>query len=688
MDCTNCALGIKRTLDKSGFQNVDVDFASGRVSFEEEDEGSLAQAVKSIESLGYKVENSSGSKKGWFHKLENRLLICSLFTLPLLAHMFLPWHFLHSPWVQLVLASPVYLIGLFFFGRSALNSVRAGVANMDVLVILGASAAFFYSLSGTLFNLGPRYQFYESAATIITVIMLGNLLEKRSVRSTTAVVDELEKLSGETARRIIKETDHIEEIRVDELQVGDWVQINMGDAIPADGLVLFGKGACDEALMSGESLPVAKGPGDKVLAGSTLQQGNIRIEVQAKGNETVLSGIIRLVHKAQKDKPRLQNLADRISAVFVPAVVAASILAFLFSFFLLDTGFQEALMRGIAVLVVACPCALGLAIPTAVMVGIGLAARRGILIKKASLFDPLSRSRDIVFDKTGTLSTGRFIVTEFTCTAIEEEEALRLIYNLEKHSNHPLAIGLREFTGRRAPLPLSEIQEIPGEGIKAVLQNGEHVFLGSSSAGESHLELRIGQETKARITLSDSLRPEAAAALSAITKLGLRPVLLSGDREENAVLLAKTLNISEVHAGVKPAQKLEFITRLSQEKHCIMVGDGINDAPALGRASVGISFGNAAGISMNAAQIILLEKDLRHIPSLIRLSRLTQRTIRQNLFWVFFYNILMIPLAALGYLDPMIAAVAMALSDVIVVLNSLRLRWTYLRSESRLLQSF
>ncbi|HNW99664.1 MAG TPA: cation-translocating P-type ATPase [Bacteroidales bacterium] len=399
MGCTNCALGIKKQLEKEGFHDVNVDFASGEVNFSDADKTLVQKAIQKIQSMGYTVlEDVHGEKKN-FLTIEVEFIVSLIFTLPLLVAMFLPFHFLHQPVFQLVLSIPVFLIGLWHFGRSAFQSLKSGVPNMDVLIILGATASFIYSLYGTIFNLGHDYQFYETTASIITLILLGNLLEHRSVKRTTSAIDELVKLQKIKAKKIIisEDAENIEEIDASKIKNGERFLVNTGDRIPTDGTIYWGHGSIDESMISGESIPVDKTKNDNVVGGTILLNGSIKIIATATGKDTVLSQIIEMVKRAQQDKPRMQNLADKISAIFVPLVVGISVITFLISFLFAGVSFQSSLMHSIAVLVIACPCALGLAIPTAVIVGIGRVAKNGILIKGGSTLEKFSEIKQIVF---------------------------------------------------------------------------------------------------------------------------------------------------------------------------------------------------------------------------------------------------------------------------------------------------
>lgn len=693
MSCTNCALGIRRTLEKEGFHNVSADFATGEVHFEVADESRLPLAVKRIESLGYHVndviETGQVSKKG-LAPIEKKFWFTAVFTIPLILHMFLPVGILHNDLFQLALTIPVFIVGFLHFGRSAWSSLRSGVANMDVLIFLGSTAAFVYSLIGTIYGLGHEYMFYETSASIISIVLLGNMLEHRSVRKTTSAIDDLVRLQKNTARRLVIEMNEgqetIEEVDASLVESGERVLVNTGDKIPVDGEIYWGAGSVDESLISGESVPVDKQKGDKVVGGTLLASGTLRVKATETGKDTVLSQIIELVRNAQKDKPRLQNLADKISMVFVPTVVILALLTMAFWFFGADLPFRDSLMRGIAVLVIACPCALGLAIPTAVSVGLGRFAKNGILIKGGTAIDKFSAIDTVVFDKTGTLTTGHFRLKNLECFGKSEQEVRSLLFSMEKHSNHPIARAISRFYKGAGQIQFETVNEQKGLGIEAIDKEG-NVFLAGSyniashltSDDSHHVYLLMNDQLIAWLDLEDEIKPGAAELISFLRKKGLRTVLLSGDRQSRCDFIASELGIEEVYAEKLPDQKLQVIEDLSAEGKVAMVGDGINDAPALAKAYVGVSMSDATQVAVKSADVILLKGDLSLLSKTFGATRTTLRTVKENLFWAFFYNVSAIPLAMIGMLTPIVAAFAMAASDVIVVLNSLRLKTRKLR---------
>lgn len=686
MDCNNCAAGISRFLERKGMQDVFVSFSTKDVRFRQGEQPVPIEDIKAgIRKLGYTIIEDTPAEPFW--TLEKKLLISAVLTAPLLLHHFammagLHWHWLENAWVQLALCLPVYVLGAWHFGRSALGSLRSGVPNMDVLIFIGSTAAFIYSLIGAVLG-EPKYIFFETAATIITLVLAGNWLEKRAVAQTTTAIGELSRLQVEKARKIMP-SGAVVLIDKDDIAKGDLLQVNEGDKIPADGIVEAGNAWVDESMLTGESLPVEKRPGDTVIGASLLQSGNMRMRVQAAGRDTVLSQMIELVRTAQQDKPAIQRLADRISAVFVPVVVSIAALTFLIGYFGFQISPQQALMNAIAVLVISCPCAMGLATPTAVMVGVGRLARNGILVKGGQTVETLAQIRNIVFDKTGTLTTGAFRIKNIALHTPDAHKICALIHHLEQHSSHPVAQALvQEMNGRMngTVVELQDIEEQKGIGVSARDAQGNVYKIGSArilpasaAAGAAAVFLTQNDQLLAAIELDDEMKPDAAETVSFLKKQHIHPVILSGDKAEKTGAVAASLGIQDYYAEQLPAQKLERIAALSAQAPTAMVGDGINDAPALSRATLGISLSNASQAAIQSAQIILLNGRLDRLRDALHISKHTVLTIRQNLFWAFAYNIVAIPLAAAGYLSPMWGALFMAFSDVVVIGNSIRLK--------------
>ncbi len=680
MTCTNCALGIQKYLEKEGLEGVFVDFSSEEVIFDLARPERLPIIVQGIRKLGYEVSDPDQIQEGRFSRVEIFFAISAVFTLPLLLHMFLSWHWLHNPWVQLGLTVPVFVLGMYHFGKSAISSLKSGVPNMDVLIVVGAGAAFGYSLFGTLTQAGPDFLFYETAASIITLVLLGNVLEHRAVQRTTSAIRELAALQPGVARRYLPDG-KLETVPVAKIRRGDELQVNQGDRLPVDGSILDGEGAVDSSMITGESLPSELQTGDAVVGGTVLVSGQVRMAAGAVGKDSTLAKIIDLVKRAQADKPTLQKLADRISAVFVPVVLAISLLTFLISFFAVQLPLSDSIIHAVAVLVIACPCAMGLATPTAVVVGLGRASKLGMLIKGGRTLESFAGIRRIVFDKTGTLTTGRLSLQKFQVLEGSRAEAEAVIHSLERHSSHPIAKALVAAFQQTAAMDITQVRETKGLGLQGWDNAGNQYQLGSFRLAEglttdlSHdLFLLKNGRLAAVLDLEDEIRPEAREAIAYFQEQKIETVLLTGDREAKARKVAAELGIKEVFAEQMPDQKLAHIERWSQEAATAMVGDGINDAPALARSTVGISLGEATQIAIQSAEVVLLSGRLDALINLHKLSKQTVLTIRQNLFWAFFYNSLAIPLAAFGFLRPILGAATMALSDVVVIGNSLRLR--------------
>ncbi len=691
MDCSSCALTITKNLQKQGLKKVNVNFATGEASFELTEQQRLPSIIKSINGIGYRVVGKKESEAGGMSFLEKKFYITLPFTTTLFfSHMLLGHDSaLNQPLVQLALCIPVFLIGLFHFGKSAWGSLKTGAPNMDVLIAIGSTAAFFYSLAGTILYSGSHevhnYVFYETAATIITLVLLGNVLEHRSVKQTTTAIGELSRLQPHKARRVENHngTEQITEIETSSLKTGDILQINNGDGIPLDSEVISGNASLDESMITGESLPVDKCPGDKIIGGTVVVSGNLRAKVERTGNDTILSGIISLVKNAQQAKPAIQKLGDRVSTIFVPSVLLIALATFLGSWLLFHLPPARSLMNSIAVLVISCPCAMGLATPTAVMVGIGRAARNGVLIKGGNTLEELSKVKSIVFDKTGTLTTGEFSIKKIEYhNGVSPEEVNAVLFHLEQRSSHPIARSVaNHFIGKTGAVQLSLVREEKGLGMLASDAQGNEWGIGSfRMAGESskeHHDIYVMKNgaLAATIDVSDTLKQNAKETIAALKAMGIKPILLSGDRRSKCEEIATQLGIDEVYSEQLPQQKLDIISKLVAQHPAAMVGDGINDAPALARATVGISMGSATQVAIQSAQVVLLKKnDLSQVEFAMRISKHSLLTIKQNLFWAFFYNVVAIPIAAIGYLSPMVGALSMAFSDVIVIGNSIRLK--------------
>lgn len=703
MTCANCALTIHKFLEKEGMREVKVNALGGDVSFEMNGNHTQEDLARGIKGLGYRVVGAvakTGKKLNFLHTSLQRFWFCFPFTVLIMLPM-IPWvkmPFLMNPGVQLSLCIPVYIVGMSFFGKSAIKSLRNGMPNMNVLVAMGATAAFVYSVYGIVIHQAMHYLFFETASAILTIVFLGNYLEDISLQSTQRALNALASSQKVMANMIAYDNQHQEHIfpvENTQLKPGDLVLIRSGEQVPMDCKILWGEAFINESIITGESLPVHKQAKDKLIGGSMLQDGTIKAQVTAIGNETILSGIINLVKRAQGDKPPVQQLADKISAVFVPAVIAIAGVTFVISWMVLG-DFTPSLMRSIAVLVIACPCAMGLATPAAIAVGLGRGARNGILFRNATSLELFKDIRQVVFDKTGTLTTGALTISHYqimVLSAVDHDHQFtepldsdpdldfrKLVYSLEKYSNHPIARAITKQWKTKSEMKWSKVEEIKGVGIKAIDTNNNQYTIGSFRVAEhvtgdhTHDAYIIRNERLIGwIDLKDELRAEAKSVVAYLRARGIRTFLLSGDRLSKCQQIADELSIDEVIAEQSPEQKLQKIDELNKLLPTVMIGDGINDAPALAKATIGISLSEASQIALQTAQVVLMGSGLKNLPAALGLGRQTYVTIKQNLFWAFIYNIIAIPVAALGFLTPTIGALVMGLSDVVLALNSVRL---------------
>lgn len=700
MDCATCALTINKFLTREGMRDVRVNFATGDVSFDLNGNITQQKVLRGLEDLGYRVlkdntgEVKSSSGKSWIDQLtfrshRQRFWFCLPFSLVLMLHMipgihevsYLSW--LMDPLVQLALCLPVYWTGMRFFGVSAYKSLRNRMPNMNVLIALGATAAFVYSLYGT-FTHQSDYIFYETAATVITLVFLGNWIEEKTIQSTQSQLNKLAKSQVIMANMIAYDAafnENIFPVESTALRAGDLILIKAGEQVPADCKILWGEAGVNEAIITGESLPVAKGAKDLLIGGSVLVDGTVKAQVTAVGEESVLSGIIHMVKSAQGEKPPVQQMADKISAVFIPVVIGIAALTFIVNLFVLG-DFTPSLMRAIAVLVIACPCAMGLATPAAIAVGLGRGARNGILFRDATSLENFKNIRQVVFDKTGTLTTGDFTVSAYRITdpSFSDEDFKNLVYAIEKYSNHPMAKSLTRAWKSGAQIRWKKVEEVKGKGVRAEDKDGNEYWAGSyrvasglTSEQDHQVYITRNNLLIGFIDLADEIRPEARQVVDYFRRKNIRTILLSGDRNSRAHQVADNLHIDEVIAEKTPEEKWRIIGEKNAESPVAMVGDGINDAPALAKATIGISMSDASEIAMQTAQVVLMGHGLKHLPTALGLGRHTYQTIQENLFWAFSYNIIAIPVAAFGLLTPMFGALVMAFSDVVLAMNSGRL---------------
>lgn len=710
MTCAACANRIEKVLQQiDGIEQATVNLAtdSASVTFVP---GTIdaAKIIASIEKLGYdatekrsSAETSTAKEKA-LQQMKRKLIISAILSVPLLLtmldHLFgivIPEIFMH-PLFQFLLATPIQFIIGYPFYIGAYRSLRSKSANMDVLVAMGTSAAYFYSIYETVQSLRlPDYDphlYFETSAILITLILFGKYLEANAKGRTKQAISRLLKLQAKEAR-VIRDGKEVM-IPVEAVVVGDRLIIKPGEKIPVDGTIVKGNTSIDESMLTGESLPVAKGVNDDVIGATLNKNGTIEIVATKVGKDTALAAIIQAVEEAQGSKAPIQRLADQISGIFVPIVVLIALVTFaVWLIFIAPGNVEAALVAAISVLVIACPCALGLATPTSIMVGTGRAAENGILFKGGEHLERTHELDTIVLDKTGTITKGTPEVTDF----IGDETVLSLLASTEKSSEHPLAEAIVEYAVAQK-IPFEEVdtfRAIPGHGVKATIQD-QTVLVGTrrllqqynidyekyatdmlrlENEGKTVMLIAVNDQCKGIIAVADTVKETAAEAISALQEEGIEVIMLTGDNERTAQAIAKQVGITHVIAEVLPEDKAQTIKALQEEgKYVAMVGDGINDAPALATADIGIAIGTGTEVAIEAADVTLLGGDLLLLPKAIKLSRATMRNIRQNLFWAFAYNSAGIPIAAAGLLAPWIAGAAMAFSSVSVVTNALRLK--------------
>ncbi len=717
MNCAACASRIEKGLNRmAGVEHASVNLATetAKVSFYQ-GEVEVSDLVKKVEQLGYGAKPKDKGKAGTDHKQQElkrkklRFILSLLLSLPLLWTMVSHFSFLSflwmpdwlmNPWIQLAFATPVqFVVGAPFY-KGAWNALRNKSANMDVLVALGTSAAYFYSLFAMLIMPELVYErglYFETSAVLITLILLGKLLETRAKGKASDAISKLMELQAKTAL-VIREDREVT-IPFEEVKTGDLVIVKPGEQIPVDGEIVRGSSAVDESMLTGESVPVEKQAGDEVIGATVNQHGQLVFKATKVGKDTKLAQIIRVVQEAQGSKAPIQRIADQISGIFVPIVVGISVLTFIVWYFLLEPYlFAEALEKAMAVLVIACPCALGLATPTSIMAGSGRAAEWGILFKGGEHLELAQQTTMVILDKTGTVTNGTPELTDVIISDNRErEQVLRLAGAAEKNSEHPLAQAIVEGLAKEKVVfadPQS-FEAIPGYGVKAEA-DGRKILIGTrrlmnrSGIDTAHIEGQLIQleeqgktamiiavdcECAGILAVADTVKETSRSAIERLQQMGLKVAMITGDNKRTAEAIAKQVGIDNVLSEVLPEGKADEVRKYQQRGEKVaMVGDGINDAPALATADLGIAIGTGTDIAMEAGDITLMSGDLKQIADALMISRETMKNIRQNLFWALGYNSLGIPVAAMGLLAPWLAGAAMALSSVSVALNALRLQ--------------
>lgn len=726
MTCASCVARVEKVVSKfEGIKNVSVNFASEKVSFEVEDDNvDLNKIADTVREYGYemKIEDSSETSEdkstdtddepdAHYNQLKKDFIIALTFTLPVFViSMSLDFGLLDSFWklsgdytnkIFLILTTPVMFISGKRFFTTAWNNLKHLSAEMNTLVAVGTGAAYGYSVVSTLF---PRiissagetpHVYFETAGVIITLILLGRLLEHRAKRKTSSAIKKLLQLRPDEAT--VKRNDGEIRIPYKDLRIGDIVVVKPGEKIAADGKIIKGASAVDESMLTGESIPVEKTEGSQVIGGTINKNGSFDFVVEKLGDNSMLGKIIRLVEEAQGTKAPIQKLADKIAGIFVPVVIVLAILTFTAWLIFGGTGFDTALINFVAVLIIACPCALGLATPTAIMVGTGLGAGSGILIKNGETLEELRNIQKIVLDKTGTITEGNPTVAEVITKNISRDALLVIVASIENRSEHPLAKAVVEYakTQKVNIEEANSFESRTGFGVTAKIKDVSY-SLGNiklmeeldvdisdyideygklSDEGKTIIFISKEKEMLGLISIEDPVKVTSANAVKTLKQMGLDVIMLTGDNEKAAKSIAEKVKIENYRAEVLPQNKIEKVKELQAAGYKVaMVGDGINDAPALAQADVGISIGTGTDIAIESGDVSLIHGDLQDVVKALKLSGKTIKTIKQNLFWAFVYNTIGIPLAALGMLNPMIAALAMAFSSVSVVSNSLRLK--------------
>jgi Cu+-exporting ATPase len=718
MHCASCALNTEKALKKvEGVKSVNVNFASSKALVELADpKVTVTDLVKAVKNAGYSAKMNvaekdiEAGKKREYQKIFNKFLFAAILSLPILIismpQILMPFgvnaetlmEFSGRKLLLFVLTTPVQFYAGWQFYTGAYKAARSKTTNMDTLVALGTSAAYFYSVLTTFFITGDAY--YETAALLITFILLGRLLEARAKGKTGQAIKKLMGLRAKTARILVDGKE--KSIPLGEVKVGDIVLVKPGEKIPVDGVVTKGLTAIDESMISGESIPVEKMVGSNVIGATFNKNGFIEFKATGVGEGTVLAQIIRLIEEAQGSKAPIQRVADKISSYFVPGIIIISLLTFL-AWFMVSQNFVFSLLLGIAVMVIACPCALGLATPTAIMVGTGKGAEKGILIKSGEALETAQKVDTVIFDKTGTLTKGKPEVTDIVSK--NTKEALVLAASLEKLSEHPLADAIvRKVEADNLKLiAVTDFEAVTGQGIKGMIQKteilfgnrklmeGNKVFYGDygqdllalEKEGKTVMVLARKKEVVGLIAVADQLKENTSKVINSLQKMDIATVMITGDNHVSASAIAREVGITRVLSEVLPQDKADEVSKLQAGGHTVaMVGDGINDSVALTQADVGIALGSGTDVAIESGDIVLVKNNLDDVISAIKLSRFTMSKIKQNLFWAFFYNIIGIPIAAgIFYpffgvlLRPEFAGLAMALSSVSVVSNSLLLKF-------------
>jgi Cu+-exporting ATPase len=728
MTCASCVARVEKSIAKiEGVTDVAVNLATEKATFNiDKSKTGIDEIKKVVEEAGYKIDLSSYDEdkissiadeadektSDYDLTLKKDFLFALILTIPIfilsMSQMFegirelIPFNDFQLNKILFILTTPVIFISGKRFFKIFWNNLKHSTADMNSLVAVGTSAAFSFSVLITLFpelilKAGENpHVYFDTTVVIITLILMGKWLETRAKTKTGSAIKKLIALKPKTA--LIKSTDGEKVINVTELKNGDIVIVKPGEKIPADGKIKSGYSTVDESMLTGESFPVEKTKGDKIFGGTINKSGSFEFEVTATGIDSVLGKIITLVEEAQGSKAPIQKLADKVAAVFVPVVILIAVITFIVWFIVGgDDAFTKALINFVAVLIIACPCAMGLATPTALIVGIGKGAENGILIKDGEHLELAHKIRTVLFDKTGTITEGKPFVSKVVSNGYDENELIKLVASLEKRSEHPLAEAIVNYAKSKtiSTTDPEKFKSTTGFGLTGIVENkkiivGNKNFLSNynltsndftdkadqlSSEGKTVVHVAIDGKSSGIIAIEDPIKNTSAEAIKELKRLNIKTIMITGDNKRNAEHIAKQLGIDDFEAEVLPEDKANIVSKYQKQGEIIaMVGDGINDAPALAQADVGIAVGTGTDIAIETGDIVLIKGDLMGVAKAIKLSKATIRTIKQNLFWAFIYNTIGIPLAAIGWLNPMFAALAMAFSSVSVVTNSLRLK--------------
>ena len=729
MTCASCVTRVEKIIGKfENVQNVNVNLANETVTFEADDKINLDEISKAVEEYGYKlklettenissINENENFKDEFYDQLKSDFRLALIFTIPaFIVSMLMDFHFFHLLWpftqdythkILLILITPVVFVSGKRFYNTFIKNLKHFSFEMNSLVAIGTGAAYGYSVFATLF---PEviskdklpHVYFETAGVIITLILMGKILEHRAKRKTNDAIKKLIELKPKSTLILLNNIET--EIPINELKTGDVVIVKPGSVIPADGIIIWGSSSIDESMISGESLPVEKSINSKVIGGTINLNGTFHFKVTEVGDNSVLGQIIKLVESAQASKPPIQKLVDKVAGVFVPVVISIAIITFIaWLIFGGENNFPSALTNFIAVLIVACPCALGLATPTAIIVATGLGAKNGILIRNGESLEIAQKISTIIFDKTGTITEGNPTVKEIVSLDSNQNELLELIASLENQSEHPLAKAIVNFAKERKInfIQPESFKILSGFGIIGTI-NKKNILVGNHSLlkefsidlnkhkelidnyfqkGSTLIFVAIENELKGLIVIEDAIKESSKSTIDQLKRMKLKTIMLTGDNYLSAKRIAEEIGFDEFKAEVLPNEKSEVVKNYqSQNEIVAMVGDGINDSPALAQADISFAISSGTDIAIESAQITLVGGNLNAIPKAINLSKKTISTIKQNLFWAFVYNVVLIPLAAFGNLNPMIAALAMSLSSVSVVSNSLRLKRVKLSS--------